>query len=91
MRMMILLEVFSIDKAQRNRWRDHVRKEKYAGAVWRMTKYCYQISLSEMAGRADLIRQICRARKVVIVQGSGSVSPDHIHALVSPPAHIAEP
>jgi len=36
---------------------------------------------------ADPIRQICHAREVVIVRGS--VSPDHIHMLVSAPAHLA--
>src|SRR3954471_16402379 len=55
--------------------------------VW-ITKYRYRILRGEVAERArDLIRQICHAREVVIV--CGSVSPDHIHMLVSAPAHMA--
>src|SRR3954451_1028557 len=55
--------------------------------VW-ITKYRYKILRGEVAERArDLIRQICHAREVVIVRGS--VSPDHIHMLVSTPAHMA--
>src|SRR5437764_12740809 len=51
-------------------------------------KYRYKILCGEVAERArDLIRQICHAREVVIVRGS--VSPDHIHMLVSAPAHMA--
>src|SRR4051794_13117105 len=51
-------------------------------------KYRYKILRGEVAERArDLIRQICHAREVVIVRGS--VSPDHIHMLVSAPAHMA--
>src|SRR3954468_7102321 len=55
--------------------------------VW-ITKYRYKILRGEVAERArDLIRQICHAREVVIIRGS--VSPDHIHMLVSAPAHMA--
>src|SRR4051794_5661720 len=55
--------------------------------VW-ITKYRYKILRGEVAERTrDLIRQICHAREVVIVRGS--VSPDHIHMLVSAPAHLA--
>src|SRR3974377_471607 len=55
--------------------------------VW-ITKYRYRILRGRVAERArDLIRQICEAREVVIVRGS--VSPDHIHMLVSAPAHLA--
>ena len=55
--------------------------------VW-ITKYRDKILRGEVAERArDLIRQICHAREVVIIRGS--VSPDHIHMLVSAPAHMA--
>jgi putative transposase len=55
--------------------------------VW-ITKYRYKILRGEVAERArDLIRQICHAREVVIIRGS--VSPDHLHMLVSAPAHLA--
>lgn len=55
--------------------------------VW-ITKYRYRILRGEVAERArDLIRQICHAREVTIVRGA--VSPDHIHLLVSAPAHLA--
>jgi putative transposase len=35
----------------------------------------------------DLIRQICEAREIAIVRGS--VSPDHIHMLLSVPTQLA--
>ena len=55
--------------------------------VW-ITKYRYKILRGEVGERArDLIQQICQAREVVIVRGS--VSPDHIHMLVSAPTHMA--
>ena len=55
--------------------------------VW-ITKYRYKVLRGEVAERArDLIRQICQAREVVIIRGA--VSPDHIHMLVSSPAHLA--
>ena len=55
--------------------------------VW-ITKYRYKILRGRVAERArDLIRQICEAREIVIV--GGSVSPDHIHILLSVPAHLA--
>ena len=55
--------------------------------VW-ITKYRYKILRGRVAERArDLIRPICEAREIVIVRGS--VSPDHIHMLLSVPAHLA--
>ena len=55
--------------------------------VW-ITKYRYKILRGRVAERArDLIRQICEAREIVIVRGS--VSPDHIHMLLSVPVHLA--
>src|SRR5260370_41620622 len=55
--------------------------------VW-ITKYRYKILRGRVAERArDLLRQICQARKVVIV--GGAVSPDHIHMLVWCPANLA--
>ena len=55
--------------------------------VW-ITKYRYKILRGEGAERARaLMRQICHAREVVIIRGS--VWPDHIHRLVSAPAHWA--
>ena len=55
--------------------------------VW-ITKYRYKILRGRVAERArDLIRQICEAREIVIVRGS--VSSDHIHMLLSVPAHLA--
>ena len=49
--------------------------------VW-ITKYRYKILRGRVAERArDLLRQICQARGAVIVRGT--VSPDHIHMLVS--------
>ena len=55
--------------------------------VW-ITKYRYKVLRGRVAERArDLIRQICEAREIAIVRGS--VSPDHIHMLLSVPAHLA--
>jgi putative transposase len=55
--------------------------------VW-ITKYRYKVLRGRIAERArDLIRQICETRDVAIVRGA--VSPDHIHMLVSAPAHLA--
>ena len=55
--------------------------------VW-ITKYRYKVLQGGVAERArDLIRQTCAARDVSIVRGS--VSPDHIHMLLSAPADLA--
>jgi REP-associated tyrosine transposase len=55
--------------------------------IW-ITKYRYKILRGRIAERArDLIRQTCQSREVVIVRGS--VSPDHIHMLLSAPPHLA--
>jgi REP element-mobilizing transposase RayT len=55
--------------------------------IW-ITKYRYKILRGRLAERArDLIRQICQAREVAIIRGS--VSPDHIHMLLSAPPHLA--
>ena len=52
------------------------------------TKYRYRILTGETATRArELIREICAANYVDIV--SGSMSPDHIHLLLSIPPSIA--
>ena len=55
--------------------------------IW-CTKYRKKVLRGRIAERArDLIRQICAAREVVIVRGS--VSPDHIHLLLSAPPILA--
>ena len=55
--------------------------------IW-CTKYRKKVLRERVAERArDLIRQICAARDVVIVRGS--VSPDHIHLLLSAPPILA--
>ena len=55
--------------------------------IW-ITKYRYKILRGRIAERArDLIRQICQSREVVVVRGS--VSPDHIHMLLSAPPQLA--
>jgi putative transposase len=55
--------------------------------IW-VTKYRYKVMRGRVAERArELIRQICQAREVVIVQGA--ISPDHIHMLLSVPPHLA--
>ena len=55
--------------------------------VW-ITKYRYKVLKGRIAERArDVIRQTCEAREVVIVRGS--VSPDHIHMLLSSPPDLS--
>ena len=55
--------------------------------VW-ITKYRYKVLRGRVAERTrDLIRQSCEAREVVIIRGADS--PDHIHMLVTAPAHLA--
>ena len=52
------------------------------------TKYRYQILTGEVGQRArELIREICRANYVDII--SGSISPDHVHLLLSVPPSIS--
>lgn len=55
--------------------------------VW-VTKYRYPVLKGDVGQRArELIREICMARDVTIVRGS--ISPDHIHMLVSAPPNLA--
>ncbi len=55
--------------------------------IW-LTKYRYKVLRGEIAvRRRDLIRQKCQGREVVIVKGS--ISPDHLHLLVSVPPQLA--
>src|SRR6185503_2870117 len=52
------------------------------------TKYRYRLLTGEVAERVRLlIREICSANYIDIV--SGSVSPDHIHLLVSVPPSLS--
>ena len=55
--------------------------------VW-ITKYRYQVLRGDVALRArELIREICMAREVQVIRGS--LSPDHIHMLVSCPPKLS--
>ncbi len=55
--------------------------------IW-CTKYRYAILRGDVGERArDLIREICSANYVQIV--SGSMSPDHVHLLISVPPSIS--
>lgn len=52
------------------------------------TKYRYRVLTGQVATRArEIIREICGANYVDIV--TGSMSPDHIHLLISLPPSIA--
>ena len=52
------------------------------------TKYRYRVLTGEVAERTrTLIREICAANYVQVV--SGSMSPDHVHLLVSVPPNLA--
>jgi putative transposase len=55
--------------------------------IW-VTKYRYKVLRGEISVRTrDLLRQICQGREVAIARGS--MSPDHIHMLVSVPPQLA--
>ncbi len=55
--------------------------------IW-CTKYRYRILTQEVANRVrELIREICRANYVDVL--SGSMSPDHVHLLVSIPPSLS--
>jgi putative transposase len=52
------------------------------------TKYRYRILTGQVGDRCrELIREICRSNYVDIV--SGSMSPDHVHLLLSIPPNLA--
>lgn len=52
------------------------------------TKYRHRILTGEVGNRArELIREICRSNYVDIV--SGSMSPDHVHLLLSIPPSVS--
>ena len=52
------------------------------------TKYRYRVLTGEVGNRArEMIREICAANYVDIV--SGSLSPDHVHLLLSVPPSIS--
>ena len=55
--------------------------------IW-CTKYRYRVLTGEAANRIrELIREVCTANYVNII--SGSMSPDHIHLLVSVPPSVS--
>lgn len=52
------------------------------------TKYCFRILTGQVSTRArELIREFCAANCIDIV--SGSMSPDHVHLLISVPPSIS--
>jgi putative transposase len=72
---------------------EHYRKSSHAiydikyHKVW-ITKYRKSVMTGKVATRArDMIRMICNSNDVQIL--SGHVSKDHIHLLVSAPAHLS--
>ena len=55
--------------------------------IW-CTKYRYRVLTGEVANRVrELIREICASNYVQIV--SGSLSPDHVHILISAPPSVS--
>jgi len=55
--------------------------------IW-CAKYRYRVLTGEVANRVrDLIREICVSNYVEII--SGSMSPDHVHILVSSPPNLS--
>ena len=52
------------------------------------TKYRYRVLIGQIASRArEIIREICSSNYVDII--SGSMSPDHIHLLISVPPSLS--
>ena len=52
------------------------------------TKYRYRVLTGVVAQRAkDLIREICSLNDIAII--SGSISPDHVHLLISAPPGVS--
>lgn len=65
----------------------HTTYDLKCHVIW-CTKYRYRVLTGEVANRVRaLIREICAANFVEIV--SGSMSPDHIHLLLSLPPNIS--
>ena len=55
--------------------------------VWK-TKYSYNVLKGELALRLrDIIRAICEENQLSVIKGN--VRPNHIHVLVSAPAHLS--
>lgn len=55
--------------------------------IW-CTKYRYRVLIGEIDSRVrDLVREVCSTNYADII--SGSISPDHVHILVSIPPNIA--
>ncbi|MDQ1327242.1 MAG: REP-associated tyrosine transposase [Candidatus Poribacteria bacterium] len=55
--------------------------------IW-CTKYRYRVLTGEVASRIrELVREVCAANYIEVI--SGSMSPDHIHLLVSVPPSIS--
>ena len=55
--------------------------------LW-VTKYRKSILTAEVGNRLrDLVRETCRTHEIEILQGS--VSPDHVHVLLSCPPNIS--
>ncbi len=55
--------------------------------IW-CTKYRYRVLIGEVAQRVrELLREVCTANYVDVV--SGSVSPEHVHMLVSVPPSLS--
>jgi len=55
--------------------------------IW-CTKYRYRILVGDVANRVrELIREVCKTNYVDII--SGSMSPEHIHLLVSVPPNLS--
>ena len=56
-------------------------------SVW-VTKYRRSILAGEVGTRVrDLVREVCRTYEIEILQGS--VSPDHVHVLLSCPPNLS--
>ena len=75
-----------MSKAQYRRGAHTVTDFKYH-FVWK-TKYSYHVLKGELALRLrDIIRDICSENKMNVIKGN--VRSNHIHVLVSAPAHLS--
>ena len=76
----------TMSKAQYRRGAHTVTDFKYH-FVWK-TKYSYHVLKGELALRLrDIIRDICSENKMNVIKGN--VRSNHIHVLVSAPAHLS--
>ena len=75
-----------VDRERYHRGSHTVTELKYH-LVWK-TKYSYPVLRGEMGLRLrEVLRRVCAEQGMTIVQGN--IRPNHVHLLVSAPAHLS--